>query len=45
MSVLYRLRFGVRNLGDYTDENFGPYIGRRFFLGFEADFGGKGGPR
>lgn len=45
VSEHHRLRLGARNLGDYTDAGLGPYVGRRFFLGFEADLGGKGARR
>jgi len=32
------LRLGSINLTDYTDENYGPYIGRRFFIGISSTF-------
>ena len=39
MSDFMDLRLGVRNIGDYTEDEYGPYIGRTFFFGFETDFG------
>ena len=39
------LRLGARNVGDYTDDEFGPYIGRTFFLGLETGIGPGGANR
>ncbi len=38
LNNLIGLRFGVNNLTDYTDENYGPYVGRRIFFGFNTTF-------
>ena len=44
LTISYRLsnmlgaRFGVNNLTDYTDENYGPYVGRRIFFGLSTTF-------
>ncbi len=35
---LFRLRFGVTNLADYTDSLYGPWIGRRFFISLDIDY-------
>lgn len=32
------LRLGATNLNDYTDEEYGPYTGRRFFFGVSSTF-------
>lgn len=32
------IRFGATNLNDYTDEEYGPYVGRRFFAGISSTF-------
>ncbi|UCE17581.1 MAG: TonB-dependent receptor [Gemmatimonadota bacterium] len=33
-----RLRLGATNLTDHTDKDYGPYVGRRFFFGFQTTF-------
>ena len=38
LSNLLKLRLGVNNLNDYTDENYGPYVGRRIFFGVSTTF-------
>lgn len=35
---LFAIRVGATNLTNYTDENYGPYIGRRFFVGLNTTF-------
>jgi len=38
LSKLFTLRVGATNLTDYTDQDYGPYIGRRIFLGINTTF-------
>ncbi|NOZ61089.1 MAG: TonB-dependent receptor [Calditrichaeota bacterium] len=38
LNNLLGLRVGVNNLTDYTDKNYGPYVGRRIFVGFNTTF-------
>jgi len=35
---LLTLRIGSTNLTDYTDKDYGPYVGRRIFLGIKTTF-------
>lgn len=36
MNSMLTLRTGATNLTDYIDENYGPYMGRRLFVGCDA---------
>lgn len=38
LNSMLGLRLGVNNLNDYTDENYGPYVGRRVFFGLSTTF-------
>ena len=38
LNKLLTLRVGATNLTDYTDLDYGPYIGRRIFFGFNTTF-------
>lgn len=38
LNKLLSLRLGATNLTDYTDEDYGPYVGRRIFLGINTTF-------
>ncbi|MBL7093076.1 TonB-dependent receptor [candidate division KSB1 bacterium] len=38
ISKLLTLRVGATNLTDYVDEDYGPYIGRSYFLGINTTF-------
>ena len=38
ISKLLTLRVGATNLTDYVDEDYGPYIGRSYFLGINTSF-------
>lgn len=41
LSDMLGFRLGATNLTDYTDEDYGPYIGRRIFFGIDTAFFGK----
>jgi len=38
LNKLLSLRLGATNLTDYTDKNYGPYVGRRIFFGINTTF-------
>jgi outer membrane receptor for ferrienterochelin and colicins len=38
LNKLLTLRLGTTNLTDYTDKDYGPYIGRRIFFGISTTF-------
>ena len=38
LNKLLTLRAGATNLSDYVDEDYGPYIGRSYFLGIHTSF-------
>jgi hypothetical protein len=38
MNDFLTLRLGATNLADYTDMDYGPYVGRRIFFGFHTTF-------
>jgi outer membrane receptor protein involved in Fe transport len=38
LNKLLSLRLGATNLTDYTDEDYGPYVGRRIFFGISTTF-------
>jgi outer membrane receptor for ferrienterochelin and colicins len=38
ISKLFSVKIGANNLTDYMDEDYGPYIGRSYFLGINTTF-------
>jgi hypothetical protein len=38
LNKLFSLRVGATNLTDYTDKDYGPYVGRRIFFGINTTF-------